>query len=715
MDNADRKQVIFVQFQQPGLKPGAYQVHAEISIQDPSAPVFPKIDKYLRVKGDRFALSPGSVDSVFPPDGSPGDYAACLPHVVLTRPTLPWERAISSSAAGSVPWLAVLLVTEEELIGEGLTPGAPCVRGSKLDEGVAIPCDLLTISKDLWKRTAPSVTELPYLAHVRRVETLRKVDNVAVVLEYGLVIGNRLPPPGQSCWAFLISVEDMADQLPPATLSADKITITVLWSWRVLAVAQTRTFADVVSSVNCAPATLRLPHDPAKDSPAATPLSMGFIPAPHDLRVGGQTVSWYRAPFVPYGATRQIKHLPIAWADGVTFYDPVLGMMDVSCSAAWALGRLLALNDSVFATGLYKWKRSVSRETIERAEYEMAYGTIPPPGPLSIALRARMEQNLAVGLESAMALLGGLSGGLKARVPAAAVALENAAPQPLTSSQRTDVLNQMLTDSGQIARLHHLHVRMEAFTKRAEPSHSEAMLWRWLGDLMLLKNVPIHYLVPDARMLPAESIRFFQVDLSWLQALLDGSFSIGRVTASDATHDVAFMPVIESASAGAAAVARPQARRLLASENAQPLKKPMSGFLLRSMAVDHWPGIEVKATSRGVPALTLRQEIIGPMLLCLFDCEVDRVVIHQPSEGVHFGFHQSGESFSKKRRRTAADSGGPAGSEIDIDPLTTVPYRASGGGVLDIGKLVLWAGSSTSDQFALQMVTGVDQVIFTIS
>jgi hypothetical protein len=86
---------------------------------------------------------------------------------------------------------------------------------------------------------------------------------------------------------FLISVEDMADQLPPATLSADKITLTVLWSWRVLAVPQTRTFADVVSSVNCTPAALRLPHDPAKDSPAATPLSMSFIPAPHDLRVGG--------------------------------------------------------------------------------------------------------------------------------------------------------------------------------------------------------------------------------------------------------------------------------------------------------------------------------------------------------------------------------------------------------------------------------------------
>src|SRR6266851_3643926 len=114
MDNADRKQVVFVQFQQPGLKAGTYQVHAEIAIQDPSAPVFPPIDKYLRVRGDRFALSAGSVDSMFPPDNSPGEYSACLPHIVLNRPTLPWERTISDSAPENVPWLAVLLLTEAE-------------------------------------------------------------------------------------------------------------------------------------------------------------------------------------------------------------------------------------------------------------------------------------------------------------------------------------------------------------------------------------------------------------------------------------------------------------------------------------------------------------------------------------------------------------------------------------------------------------------------
>lgn len=59
----------------------------------------------------------------------------------------------------------------------------------------------------------------------------------------------------------------------------------------------------------------------------------------------------------------------------------------------------------------------------------------------------------------------------------------------------------------------------------------------WLAKLRLLYGVPFFYLVPDARMLPPESIRFFQVDENWLDALLDGAFSIGRSTTGDAERE----------------------------------------------------------------------------------------------------------------------------------------------------------------------------------
>ncbi len=59
----------------------------------------------------------------------------------------------------------------------------------------------------------------------------------------------------------------------------------------------------------------------------------------------------------------------------------------------------------------------------------------------------------------------------------------------------------------------------------------------WFRDLSLLKGVPFGYLVPEEKMLPIESIRFFWVDRLWVECLLDGAFSIGRVTTSDHQRD----------------------------------------------------------------------------------------------------------------------------------------------------------------------------------
>ena len=53
----------------------------------------------------------------------------------------------------------------------------------------------------------------------------------------------------------------------------------------------------------------------------------------------------------------------------------------------------------------------------------------------------------------------------------------------------------------------------------------------WLADLQVLTGVPFAYLVPDSRMLPPESIRFFAVDPNWTAALVDGALSIAATTA----------------------------------------------------------------------------------------------------------------------------------------------------------------------------------------
>ncbi|MEM7315755.1 MAG: hypothetical protein AAF497_21665, partial [Planctomycetota bacterium] len=60
---------------------------------------------------------------------------------------------------------------------------------------------------------------------------------------------------------------------------------------------------------------------------------------------------------------------------------------------------------------------------------------------------------------------------------------------------------------------------------------------RWIEELSLLEHVPFDYLVPDERLLPIESIRFFDIDPLWIECLRDGAFSIGRVLAADYDKD----------------------------------------------------------------------------------------------------------------------------------------------------------------------------------
>jgi len=99
----------------------------------------------------------------------------------------------------------------------------------------------------------------------------------------------------------------------------------------------------------------------------------------------------------------------------------------------------------------------------------------------------------------------------------------------------------------------------------------------WFRELSLLNYIPFNYLVPDERMLPQESIRFFRLDPEWVRCLHDGAFSIGRVLPSDHQRDAA------------------HDQHLLAKPHAM-----VTGFLLRSEVVSGWPALQVDAYEEAI-------------------------------------------------------------------------------------------------------------------
>lgn len=717
-------QIVFVQFQQPGLRDDTYTISAQVVLTttDPTAPTFASVTQVIQVGTSAETIPADSRVTEFPPDGESGHYTGHLPHVVLSHASLPWHKRMGARL--STPWLALLLITDEEL------------RGA--DVMVAKDPKTITLKPAFFQSIAPSLDELDYLAHVRRVDTHNKADSSEVVTQYALIVANRLPAVSTGSNVFLVPLHDHIAFLPGGgSIPAGDVKLPVLYSWRFFTQPDARTFGAVVSGANRTPATLRLPdHGPNGL------LAMGYVPMPHALRVGGQTVSWYRGPFLPYQSDRQLPTVPVRTADAVTFYDPNLGMMDVSCSSAWTLGRMMALNAGSFAAALYKWKRDVQRTTLDQIIHEWDTGIVPSPSmSAAVSRRTQAEHTLSQFLPSALARLCG-------HPPVAQAAQAAATPsRPVRARGERPDLRARMTDVDGIRSIHRLPTRARALSLATNDAGGEqdtndpgadprvAQIWSWLGDLMLFKGVPLFYLLPDQRMLPPESIRFFHVDQSWLTALIDGALSLGRVTASDHAHDAAFHPTHHDGAAKAAAAARPRRRGALAADaSAFPVlpARPVCGLLLRSSAVTSWPGLQIEATGAQGDAKILRMDSVGTLMICLFDRKVDQVKLRAPPEGVHFGFQEvevdKKITLTKKRRRIA---GSDIGTEIADGALAVVPYRAGGGtGVLNVHALAKFFADSfgmplTSDksdkprftaaEFALQMVDGVDEVVFTLS
>jgi hypothetical protein len=215
----------------------------------------------------------------------------------------------------------------------------------------------------------------------------------------------------------------------------------------------------------------------------------------------------------------------------------------------------------------------------------------------------------------------------------------------------------------------------------------------WLANVALLDGVPFNYLVPDDRMLPPESVRFFYVDSNWLAAARDGALSIGRTTSFDLSHDEGVAAVAELAVGERAAGER--ARRLGAEpppEGTTTVDKWQTGLLLRSALVEGWPGLELVgfADADGTQYVgTAHHTLLSPsVMLCLFAGIVERVDVVEPQEGILFGATHDDHGNYTQTLRSVGQGGADLGDDIPGAPPVSVPIRAGAKpGVVDVATL----------------------------
>lgn len=601
----------FLDFHRPSMLAGDYTVRVthQVSV-DGAAPVpfTPRVR--FSVAGERLALTDDLIDGVFPPRGGDGPFSDLLPHVVLRRPTLPWER---QATEGGEPWLALVLFEQSEAptLQTGTLGSMRARLGLTRQESAQHdddPLAFIELSRADADRLLPTQSELAHLTHVRAVTPAE--GGAAVCAEQATVIGARLIDPDKSWVVHLVSVEDRYDAATGRISgTSERVALLTLAHWTFRSSEGGKDLVGLLTHLDVqgggeggrawratgpdgrpvlhlwegGSGSAHLHTPPGVPAAAVGFLRDGYTLLPHELRTGDRTVSWYRGPLAPRPAQRATAPIPARSADALLVFDAATGCFDASFAAAWELGRLMALQDARYGVALVHWKQA-ARQAVHR-------GDAPPPVP--------------------------------------------------------DVVRD------------------------------------WLERLVRLDGVPFDYLVPDERLLPVESIRFFEVDPDWVACLMDGAFSLGRVLRGDQLRDEGVL------------------------EGLFP-RQAMGGVLLRSEAVAGYPALEVDAYRLAGPleedeeeasflpadqvtrVACVRRDRLGPhVLLCLFDGPIDVLELHLHPQSLHFGFDRddagaltkvlrspaTGETWERELSPTFR-----AGTRVlDVDAVATAARRAYDG------------------------------------
>ncbi|AZQ74356.1 hypothetical protein EKH77_26905 [Streptomyces luteoverticillatus] len=671
--------ITFLDHLRPKATAGTYKVVVDQALKksgggslDPSNAAI-STEKAFEIRAPQFVLDRGSLHAFYPAPGASGDFTRVLPHITLSRAPLPWEREQRwSRASRRAPWLALLVFREGELpddpeaLGEGVqrsvpdlvTPGDR-ILGPELTDlpetALAGKCTTIDVPVALFSALVPREEEMYYLAHGRKVTEPRLLADGEMFTkgEFSVLTANRFPRDAGNYAVHLVSFEGFNGRLGPTPPPGyDHVRLASLWSWSFRCDTDAAFDAKAILENLVAPGSekaekleLRLVPEaatpPAPDAAqrvALERLRLGYVPVPHRVLSGERTYAWYRGPLTPVtappvpGGGQGGGHTT---ADHALIYDQEHGLFDVSYATAWTLGRTIALADPQYATEA----THARRELANTAARFMARSADP------VRCAAALDdpddgRNLRALRELAR------DRGGRTLVDALTAPLRTPDPQLRTAAARRPRMSRA------DARAALAGERAQAVLSTVAARNTGTMPG-WLDRLGLLRGVPFPYLVPDARMLPPESLRFFRIDEAWIDALVDGANSVGLHTSMDRR----LAPLLRQATAA----------------HRSPSSKPRAGLLIRSALVPAWPEIRIFATDKDGNALTelRRDHPDQDVLLCLFDGVPDHVVLREPGQGIHFGIDAGDQINLRQLKENAQPPLGASLTGKDFPPRTS--------------------------------------------
>lgn len=423
----------------PPLLDGSYRFNVSTDTTiDGTDQNLPEATNYFNIEGPRFTLTPSLVAGVFPPRNGHGSFQDNIPHIALSRRTLPWERALDPGGligvptlkagdpprpVGPAPWVGLLLFEENEytiLQNQKLEDVVPPDVYKRLGSPANINCDAVQTTWPILSAIMPSLDELTVLSHVRQVNKDDKELSAGSGNGwFSVVMSNRAPEANSKCCACLVSLEERSDliskdppsdyvpirfieaaphtsapaavaRLGPGNISPGfgrglqanpfpfqlTVSLVLLYSWKFECIGP-GSFRDLMQGLGASFfGTVANPgHPPIADT--------GHIQISLGDRAGVDEAAMYRSPLVPFQLTRDPLG-PYHSADQCRRVTPETGAEDVTYSCAFEVGRLLAAADARLAQELMRWRREGYRQSARADAFSAVSATLPLVQPLDV-------------------------------------------------------------------------------------------------------------------------------------------------------------------------------------------------------------------------------------------------------------------------------------------------------------------------------------------
>jgi hypothetical protein len=645
--------IIFYDNYEAPLPAGTYRLVLQQTVKlEGDAPRHYYRDQNFEILAPRYSIDANEIQAYFPPNGGVADYTNTLPHLVLGTRNLPWERR--PGKAGE-PWLALLVISEQEVA----SGKAVFKTGTVADLVPDRPDDLRVEDaalKDWWHPDVNGRVLVPKFIRKEDLKTpvrlldvdldlFRKIcptrNDLPLLAHIRHVdIDNKVPLEMVADGEFSVLV---ANRFPPP--GANTVYLISLEGWTEL---------------------LDMPETTQQPASRVRLITLGSWTFVNDKN-GHDTFG---------GLMQQLKNnstvfgIKLPGTSGEEYVDKALlrGYVPLDYKPV----------DSTPTFGWYRGplapqpRNRLTQTVFDRADAAMIIDT--SKGILDLSYASAWELGRLLALSSP-AFVKGLRLFVEGR--------QNA--------------DEFAKDIEEFLKLHRSSFKDQiSGDKSFEQIKIADELVQWIARLVLLYPVPFHYLIPHQSLLPSESLRFFHLDDNWVDALVDGAFSIAVRSLDDKRKGLR----AELQSSLSKIVY--QHRLRLQGKNPQwdppetYMTSPKSGFLLRSRIVTGWPGVELTVktnapSDQNLPEILRFDQIADGVLFCLARGLIQEVTFREPREGITFGVGSDGKLKAAK-----------AGKIVDVkkDLIRTGPTT----GVVEIAKLQEQLTSRGSAELATQMI-----------